>query len=192
MNNFIGLLILLVALTGACQPRVIKIEEPAAPPPETKTQETVITAAPAEPPTEEVRAVISHMGNPHWVVKRSQLETNRLYGYAYDRGTSVRIESVRAEPRAVRPGQMLRLQLTFLVFAHGQVEVPVEEVREIWTEGRLWESSAYTMARKGGTYTSSVPVKLPRDVDPGQYKVIFIVRTEESRDVRETVFKVSE
>ncbi len=124
-------------------------------------------------------------------IVRSQEETNRLYGYVYDRGTRVRIESARISPKAASAGESVDVILTYLVLSHSDETVEVTETREVWFENVLLDSIQLRTERKGGTYRSRIPLYLPANMEKGKYKVVYIVQTRNSRDLREAAFTVN-
>lgn len=117
-------------------------------------------------------------------------ETNRFYGYVYDKGTAARIESAEVEPRRVEPGDEVRLTMSYVIFTHSSDPVAVEEAREIWIGGRLWRRWESRTERNGGTYRSTLPVRLPSETKTGKHKVVYLVHTPYSRDLREAPFTV--
>lgn len=121
---------------------------------------------------------------------RSQEETNREYGYAFDRGTAARIESGDVRPRTARPGTEVQLVLTYVILTHAKSATDVREIREIWFKDKLWERMEVETERMGGTYRSAVPFHLPGNTEKGTYRVVYIVQTPRSRDLREAVFVV--
>ncbi len=121
---------------------------------------------------------------------RTQEETNREYGYAFDRGTAARIESGDVRPRTARPGTEVQLVLTYVILTHAKTATNVREIREIWFKDRLWERMEVETERTGGTYRSVVPFHLPENTERGTYRVVYIVQTPRSRDLREAAFVV--
>ncbi len=121
---------------------------------------------------------------------RSQEETNREYGYAFDRGTAARIESGDVRPKIARPGTEVQLVLTYVILTHAKVATGVREIREIWFKDRLCERMEVETERTGGTFRSVVPFHLPENTERGTYRVVYIVQTPRSRDLREAAFVV--
>lgn len=121
---------------------------------------------------------------------RSRQETNRVYGYVFDRGTAARIESAEVRPRAARRGGEITAVLTYLIFTHSAGEVRVNETRELWIGESMAGRWEVDVSRGGGTYESGVAFRLPRDAAPGPCKVVYIVRTPYSRDLREAGFEI--
>ncbi len=121
---------------------------------------------------------------------RSQEETNKEYGYAFDRGTAARIESGEVRPRTARPGKDVQLVLTYVILTHSRTAVDVREIREIWFKDALWERLEVETEKTGGTYRSVVPLRLPENSEKGTYKVVYIIQTAHSRDLREATFSV--
>jgi hypothetical protein len=123
---------------------------------------------------------------------RSQEETNRVYGYVYDRGTRVRIESARVSPGITHADEEIDLILTYVVLSHSDESVPVREIREVWLEDSLWKRIELQTERTGGSYRSTQSVRLPGNIEKGRYKAVYIVQTDYSRDLREAAFSVVE
>jgi hypothetical protein len=85
----------------------------------------------------------------------------------------------------------VQLVLTYVVLTHAQVATDVREIREIWFKDRLWERMEVETERAGGTYRSVVPFRLPDNTERGTYRVVYIVQTPRSRDLREAAFVVN-
>jgi hypothetical protein len=122
------------------------------------------------------------------VTLRTQQETNRVYGYVFDKGMAARIESARVRPKAARPGEEIEAILTYVVLTHSRDRVQVLEVREVWVGGGLIGRSEAEVVRGGGTYQSKVSFLLPGGLKEGSCKVVYLVRTPHSRDLREARF----
>ena len=128
-------------------------------------------------------------GHHAYDVKRSQAQTNQVYGYQ-DPSASVRIESASAKPATVKRGDRVDLSLSDAVLTTSQSPVPIKETREIWFGNTLWSSPEAQVDRTGGTYQSSVPIFIPNDTKPGKYRVRFIVQAGTDKDTSESTFTV--
>lgn len=107
---------------------------------------------------------------------RSAQETRSVYDYSSDKGTQLRIEETLATPGNVRPGEQVRLSVTYAVLAPSAGEtLQVSEIRRVTMNGRKVAETTARVDRTPGTYTSAVPIKLPNDADAGRYEVIVIV-----------------
>jgi len=114
--------------------------------------------------------------------------------YSYDREKArrdlVRIEDASSDPRVVHPGEEITLSVTYTVLSRWRSGTEVHEVREIKKEGDLVGRPEVTVNRQGGTWSSSIPIRLPDDAQPGTYVVTNIIETEDAGDVRESTFRV--
>jgi hypothetical protein len=108
----------------------------------------------------------------------------------YDRGTAARIESAEVQPRVSPQGGRVVAVLTYLVFTHTTGEIPVSETREVWIGESMAGGWEVEVLRGGGTYESKVDFLLPPDAKPGPCKIVYIVRTPYSRDLREVRFEI--
>ncbi len=114
--------------------------------------------------------------------------------YSYDREKArrdlVRIEDADVEPKVVRPGEEVGISITYTMLTRWKSGAEVHEVREIRKEGELIGRPEITVNRQGGTWTSTIPVRLPEGAESGTYVVTNIVETEDAGDVRESTFRV--
>lgn len=161
---------------------------------QTKTALAVTGETEGNRPSSErnlIRQIGAATGTSETVAIRSQQETNELYGYVYDRGTRVRIESARISPKVTSGGEFADVILTYIVLSHSDEAVQVTETREVWFKNVMLESMQIQTERTGGTYRSSLQLYLPPNAEKGKYKVVFIVQTPYSRDLREAAFTVN-
>ncbi len=123
---------------------------------------------------------------------RTAAETARVYNYQPATGSSVlNIEAISAMPQTVRPGGQVDLKMTYaLLTPQSASSTQVTETREIRYNGQLVGRQTVTVSRASGTYTSSVPLQLPADADPGQYAVTETAQSSFGSDARETTFVV--
>jgi len=126
--------------------------------------------------------------------ERDQDETARLYDYEPAvEGRVLNIEEASAVPQTVRPGEEVDLRMTYAVLTPSPGEMSeITEIREIRHDGQLVGRPTVTVDRAGGTYTSSIPLRLPRDAEPGVYQVTETIESDFGRDTRETSFTVTQ
>ena len=119
-------------------------------------------------------------------------QTSRAYRYSPREGVRLEIETVRANPGALSPGETVNINLTYAVLAPSADEqVPVKETREILVNGTLVGKTSIDISREGGTWKSTVPVTLPATATPGNYRVVASVESSGGvKDVEETFFRV--
>ena len=123
--------------------------------------------------------------------KRTAQETSNRYSYQPSSGTMVRIENAHTTPSAVRPGDSVTLDASYAVMApNNSDQVEVTESREITLDGDLVANPEVTVQRTPGTYTSSIPLILPTDAKPGNYRVITTIKSAAGKDSRQSTFAV--
>jgi hypothetical protein len=131
------------------------------------------------------------IGHYTYDAKRTRQETEQKYGYDAAQGTMVRIESASAEPAMFKRGEKTELVATYAILgASPDAEFDVTETREIRLGDELVGKPEVSVKRKGGTYTSKIPLLLPEDAKSGTYKVLITVQAAGSKDSRETTFMV--
>lgn len=125
--------------------------------------------------------------------KRTEEQAQQQYAYNYDKSqvNLVRLESVSAVPKSVKPGEKVELVATYTVLGRQGTTMEVNEVREVRLKGALQGKPAITVQRQGGTYESSVPLVLPADAQKGEYVVETTVTCAGSSDTRESMFTVN-
>lgn len=124
--------------------------------------------------------------------KASRAETARKHGRGPGGGILLKIEAVSVEPSAVRAGETVELAMTYAVLPPGaQPEIDVTEKRQIdrRDDGMAGNPRA-VVRRTGGTYRTSLPVRLSLNADAGAYRVIFIVEASGASDRMEAAFTV--
>ncbi len=123
--------------------------------------------------------------------KKSRSETTNQYGYQSSQGIVLRMEETSVEPQTVSPGGTVQLKMTYAVLTPAEsTEVSVIEKREIHHEGKLVGNPEVTVSRKGGTYTSGIPLTLPSDAKKGLYVVTNSVQTGKVSQKLESAFTV--
>jgi hypothetical protein len=133
------------------------------------------------------------VGNYHDEREKNLSETRRGYTeYNPARGTRLKIERVRTNPPAAAPGETVEIQLTYAVLTPREdVMVPVRESREILFEGSKVGEASVDIEREGGTWRSVVPITLPGDARPGNYRVVASVESRGGgKDIEEITFRV--
>ena len=122
--------------------------------------------------------------------KKTKEETAQKYAYQSSMGTVLRIEGVTAMPSVVKPGEKVDLSATYAVLAATDTDINITETREIRIGGELVGKPEVNVTRRGGTYSSTVPLFLPSDAKPGTYTVMMTIQSENAKDSRETSFTV--
>lgn len=122
--------------------------------------------------------------------KKTKAETDQKYGYQSSMGTMVRIEDVSVMPTSVKPGDKVDLKVTYAVLDSADRDINITEIREMRMGGELVGKPEVNVTRRGGTYTSSVPVFLPSDAKTGTYSVVATIQSQSAKDSKETFFTV--
>jgi len=123
--------------------------------------------------------------------KKTQQETAQKYDYTSAEGTMVRIEDVSVLPGSVKAGDKVELGATYaLLSPSADADIKVTEIREIRYGEELVGKPEVTVTHKGGTYSSAIPLFLPKDAKTGTYKVLTTIQAPNASDSRETSFAV--
>lgn len=133
------------------------------------------------------------VGNFYDEREKSLAETRRGYtDYSAAKGTRLKIERVRTRPAAAAPGDTVEIQMTYAVLTPREdVMVPVRESREILFDGIKVGEASVDIEREGGTWRSVVPITLPGNARPGNYRVVASVESRSGgKDVEEITFRV--
>jgi uncharacterized membrane protein len=122
--------------------------------------------------------------------KKTKEETAQKYNYQSSMGTMLRIENVAAVPATVKPGEKVDLNATYAVLEAADKDINITETREIRMGGELVGKPEVNVTRRGGTYSSTVPLFLPSDAKPGTYTVVTTIQSQNAKDSKETAFTV--
>jgi hypothetical protein len=133
------------------------------------------------------------LGNYHDEREKNLAETRSSHTeYNAAKGTRLKIERVRTNPSTAAPGDTVEIQLTYAVLTPQEdVMVPVRENREILFEGSKVGEASVDIEREGGTWRSVVPITLPGNARPGNYRVVASVESRGGgKDIEEITFRV--
>ena len=123
---------------------------------------------------------------------RTRQETAKAYDYQASQGTVLTIEDASASPSNAEGGGIVHLSMTYALLTPSQnTETSITEIREITHVGKLVGRPQVTVTRLSGTYTSEIPLHLPKDAGTGVYHVTATVRSADAQDLREFTFNVS-
>lgn len=124
--------------------------------------------------------------------ERGRADTNRQYAYSPAEGSRLKVEGVRANPAILDPGETVNIHVTYAVLTPTpETQVLVRESREILVNGVRVGETSIEISREGGTWKSTVPVTLPANAAPGNYRVVASVESRDGgKDAGETFFKV--
>lgn len=124
--------------------------------------------------------------------EKTLAQTSSEYDYAARQGTRLKIETVRANPAVLAPGETVNINVTYAVLVPTEdQQVVVRETREILVDGASVGKTSVDVSREGGTWKSTVPVTLPANAATGNYRVLASVEAKGgAKDLSETFFKV--
>jgi hypothetical protein len=124
--------------------------------------------------------------------KKTREDTSAKYDYKSSRGVMVNIEDTTVVPATAKGGDTVDIKTTYAVLTpDARKDLTVTETREIRYQGELFGKPEVRVTREDGTYTSTVPVTLPKDAKKGKYSVIVTVQAENVSDSKETSFNVN-
>jgi hypothetical protein len=123
--------------------------------------------------------------------KRTKEETAQKYNYKPSEGTLIRIEDVSVSPSVAKPGDKVEMKMTYAVLGVGSGKaLEISEIREIRYQGEMYGKPQVSVSRSDGTYSSSIPLTMPKDAQKGKYSVIMTVQGPALSDSRETSFQI--
>jgi hypothetical protein len=119
------------------------------------------------------------------------VETTKVYNYKSSQETILTLEGASVSPQTVYPGNTVNLNSTYAVLTPSpETEVSITETREITHKGERVGKPEVRVTHTGGTYNSTIPIRLPSDAARGDYKVITTVQSANAKDSKETHFTV--
>jgi len=133
--------------------------------------------------------VVGTIGHYAYDQQRSREETVQTYNYKDSYGTVQAIENAAASPQSVNPGEAVNINMTYALI-NPKGSLPIREIREITHNGQIVGKPEVTVQRSAGTYTSTVPIRLPDSAAKGTYQVKTIVQAENVKDTKITSFTV--
>jgi len=124
--------------------------------------------------------------------KRTEAEAQQQYAYDHNQSktTLVRIEDAFASSSTVMRGGTIDLSTTYTVLGPQGATMEVTETMEIRYKGELTGKPQVTVQRRGGTYTSRVPLTLATEAQKGTYTVYASIQSGSSSDSKEFTFTV--
>jgi len=135
-----------------------------------------------------VGGVIGHFAYDQ---QRTREQTAETYKYNESRGTVLTIENAFTSPPTVRPGDVVDLKLTYALLTPSPgTKTKITEIREITYKGEMVGRPEVRVEHTDGTYTSTVPLRLPANAAKGTYRVKTMVESQNTKDTRETNFTV--
>lgn len=131
------------------------------------------------------------IGHYYYDQKKTRTETADQYRYRSAEGPLLRVEDASVAPQTVSPGGTVEMKMTYAVLTPAEAtELSVTEKREIRLNGELVGNPQVTVVRKGGTYSSSIPLTLPADARKGLYVVTNTVQSGNLSEQIQSAFTV--
>ncbi|HDP33775.1 MAG TPA: hypothetical protein ENN29_01555 [Candidatus Hydrogenedentes bacterium] len=122
---------------------------------------------------------------------RTKAETEAAYeNYTPAQGEMLTLERSEVLPATVRPGEMAEASIQYALLGTGG-GVQVSEQRSLMRGDRMIaDVSTHSFTRDDGTWVSTQPVRLPGNLEPGQYTIVTTVRTARSAISSQAQFTV--
>jgi hypothetical protein len=111
-------------------------------------------------------------------------------GYSPAQGTIVRVETTDVSPASAKAGDTVSLLTTYTVLTPYGEPVTVRETREVRQNGALVANPSTQIQRANGTFTSGLPIRLPRTARPGTYEVTTTIDAADRTSRSTTTFTV--
>jgi hypothetical protein len=123
--------------------------------------------------------------------EKSRDQTAKEYSYKPSDGVILRIKDANAVPQTLKAGEEVKLQVTYVVLTpEPQKALVVTETREVTYQGQLVGRPVVQVQHIDGTYTTTVPIKLPPTAKKGLYRVRVTVESGAIKDIKDFTFKV--
>ena len=111
---------------------------------------------------------------------RSREQTAQAYNYQPTQGEMLTMERTEVLPPSVRPGEEISATIQYALLGTGP-GVQVSEQRTLMMGDRvISDISTQSFTRQDGTWVSTLPFRLPGNLQPGQYTLVTTVRTARS------------
>ena len=122
---------------------------------------------------------------------RTREKTVRTYNYQPSQESMMMIENASVSPEVARPGDTMEIKITYAVLNPSpEMATSLKEIREITHNGKLVGKPEVAVSRTSGTYTSSIPIRLPENSARCIYNVSAIVQSQNAKDERQLTFSV--
>lgn len=108
---------------------------------------------------------------------KNRAQTVETYKYEPTQGEVLQLEDSTVTPQVVRPGSTITASLQYAIIG-GSAGTPVTETRRLLRgEKVLSDLSSKKFTREDGTWLTTQDIKLPDNLQPGQYSLIQKVDT---------------
>jgi hypothetical protein len=118
-------------------------------------------------------------------------QTEGAYNYSPSEGMRIVIEKVFVHPQAIVPGAYFDLNIRYaLLSPYAYNWTPITEIRELFYDNEIVGRPEAHVSLLDGTYTTTVRIRLPKNVPVGQYQLVATVQTENALDAKELRFVI--
>jgi hypothetical protein len=111
---------------------------------------------------------------------RSQAETAQVYNYQPTQGEMLTLERTEVLPPSVRPGEEISGTIQYALLGTGPGTQVGEQRTLMQGDRTVADISTQNFTRQDGTWVSTLPFRLPGNIQPGQYSLVTTVRTARS------------
>jgi len=123
-------------------------------------------------------------------IRNAQM-AQQTYGYSPGRGNIVAVEQTAVSPSRVRPGDQVKLDVTYTLLTPENQTSTATIIREVTTGGRqVVQPYQVTATNPNGTYSDTAMLTLPKEAPRGSYMVVTKVMTDRAMDQRSASFTV--
>ena len=123
--------------------------------------------------------------------QKTREETAQAYKYKTSQGTVLTLEEASLSAQSVNPGDVVEIKMTYAVLNPSpETKTTITEIREITFNGELVGRPEAKVERADGTFTSTVPVRLPTAAKKGQYRVKTTIQSDSLKDTKELTLTV--
>ncbi len=124
---------------------------------------------------------------------RGREETVQEYNYQPAQGEMLQFENARVMPSRPRPGTMADAEIQYALLGTQGNGAQVTESRVLRRGNQtIAELSNNTFTRSDGTWVSTMPFRVPENLEPGEYTIYQTVRTSQSQISGNATFTIDE
>ena len=111
---------------------------------------------------------------------RSREQTAQVYNYQPAQGEMLTLERSEVLPPSVHPGEEISNTIQYALLGTGPGTQVGEQRTLMQGDRTVADISTQNFTRQDGTWVSTLPFRLPGNLQPGQYSIVTTVRTARS------------
>ncbi len=111
---------------------------------------------------------------------RSREQTAQVYNYQPTQGEMLTLERSEVLPPSVHPGEEISNTIQYALLGTGPGTQVGEQRTLMQGDRTVADISTQNFTRQDGTWVSTLPFRLPGNLQPGQYSIVTTVRTARS------------